>query len=171
MWNLQESDSVRLGGSRGGFGVLRRKEMADVYGRVRNPEYSEEAKAFIKAQVEGYQTWQLNAAGVGRMVYFLAALVFFIVVLYEQYSKRKERLSKLPPGPFHWPYLGCLPYLRSKGGNKLSLRAKVADLAKIHGPFMFLQIADAQVVVVSSGELAKEVRLSSYSPSSELLIK
>ncbi|KAG0628390.1 hypothetical protein M758_1G023200 [Ceratodon purpureus] len=134
--------------------------MAQGMGSGRVPKVlTEEARAWMTAQVESYQKWDLNAAGVGRALYLLAGFVFVSVVIFEQYSKRKERLSKLPPGPFQWPFLGSLPHLLLTAGVRSSsrLREKVSALATKHGPIMFLQIADTKILVISSGVLAKEV--------------
>lgn len=127
-------------------------------GRLPTP-LTEEAKAWMTAQLESFNGWDLNAAGLGRALYIVAAFVFFAVVFFEQYSKRKERLAKLPPGPFQWPYLGSLPYLLLTAGVRSSsrLREIVAALVTKHGPLMLVQIANTQVLVVSSGEFAKEV--------------
>jgi len=121
---------------------------------------TEEARAWMTAQLDSFNAWDLNAAGLGRALYIAAAVVFFSIVFFEQYSRRKERLAKLPPGPFQWPYLGNLPHLLLTAGVRSSsrLRETVAALATKHGPLMILQIADLHVLVVSSGEFAKEVR-------------
>jgi hypothetical protein len=126
-----------------------------VSGRVLNAE----AREWIGAQVQSYQTWGLNAAGAGRALYLLAGLVFLAVGVFEQYGRRRERLAKLPPGPFQWPYVGSLPHLLATAGVRSSarLREKVAALATKHGPLMFLQLAGSNILVVSSGQLAKEV--------------
>nr|AHI15944.1 flavonoid 3'-hydroxylase [Pohlia nutans] len=116
--------------------------------------------AWMTSQLHSLQhPWSWNAAGLGRALYILAGVVFFAVVYFEQSSKRRERLAKLPPGPFQWPYLGSLPHLFLSAGLRSSskLRETVAALETKHGPIMLLQIADLHVLVVSSGEFAKQV--------------
>lgn len=119
-------------------------------------EIPEEAKEVIRAELERYKTWNLDVAGLGKFIYLVAGVVFFLVVFYELYNKRTERLLKLPPGPFLWPKLGSLPQLLMQG-TRQSFRTRMSALAQKYGPLLFLQVGSDQFVLVSSGEMAKEV--------------
>ncbi|XP_072181241.1 cytochrome P450 2D6-like [Diadema setosum] len=61
-----------------------------------------------------------------------------------------SRVHRLPPGPRGLPFLGSLLDFRSDVFEKL------ADLAKLHGPIVYLQIGKTRIVVLSSTDLIKE---------------
>ena len=147
VWELEQI------GGRGGKSV----EMA--IGMRGMKPLTEEVAAWMRLHVARYQTWAFNYESAGRALYLVAGAVFFLVVFWEQYSRRRERQAKLPPGPFQWPYVGSLPHLVFTAGVRSSsrLRDNVTALATKHGPLMFLQLMDATVLVVSRGDLAKEV--------------
>ncbi|GAB4830283.1 hypothetical protein Ancab_040681 [Ancistrocladus abbreviatus] len=58
---------------------------------------------------------------------------------------------KLPPGPFPLPIFGNLFQIGSQ------LHKSLAQLAKIHGPLMTLQLGQVTTVVISSSDMAKQV--------------
>ena len=72
--------------------------------------------------------------GLGKSIYLVAGVVFFLVVFYELYNKRKERVLNLPPGPFLWPKLGSLPQLLMQG-TRQSFRTRMSALAQKYGTF------------------------------------
>lgn len=60
--------------------------------------------------------------------------------------------KKLPPGPPQWPLIGQL--------HQISLQrphADMADLARVHGPFLSLRLGTELVVVALSPAAAREV--------------
>lgn len=115
---------------------------------------SVEGKGWMLAYLDN-----LNVTGLGRALYMLAAAVFVAVVYYELTTKRKERIVKLPPGPFQFPYLGCLPQFLLTAGVRSSskFRDALAAAAIKHGPAALIQLVDHHILLVSNGELAKEV--------------
>ncbi|KAL6313269.1 hypothetical protein AAG906_016082 [Vitis piasezkii] len=65
--------------------------------------------------------------------------------------RRKSGAGKLPPGPVPFPIIGNLLNLGNKPHESL------ANLAKIHGPVMTLELGCVTTVVITSATMAKEV--------------
>ncbi|KAL5715878.1 unspecific monooxygenase [Ranunculus cassubicifolius] len=82
---------------------------------------------------------------------YTSLLIFlsFLWLCFTVITHRKR--SRLPPGPFPLPILGNLLKLNAKPHISL------AELAKIHGPLMTLQLGSITTLVVSSPKMAKEV--------------
>ncbi|XP_034710271.1 probable (S)-N-methylcoclaurine 3'-hydroxylase isozyme 2 [Vitis riparia] len=80
---------------------------------------------------------------------FLYALLLlpFLVILKHIFLKPPP----LPPGPYPWPIIGNLLQM---GKNP---HAKLANLAKLHGPLMSLRLGTQLMVVASSPAAAMEV--------------
>ncbi|KAL2472363.1 Cytochrome [Abeliophyllum distichum] len=66
-------------------------------------------------------------------------------------NSRKQRLAKLPPGPYPFPIVGNILQLG------LNPPQSLAKLSKIYGPIMYLKLGSISTIVVSSPEMAKEV--------------
>ncbi len=134
---------------------------------------AEETRIWLSEYVQRYQSWSLDSSGVGKALYLLAGVIFFLVGFYELYSKRVERMAKLPPGPFQWPKFGSLPQLmflnwgrRTSSSSSSttttttsSLRSILERLVTQYGPLVFLHLGSQSFVLVSNGEMAREVRL------------
>ncbi|GMN31017.1 hypothetical protein TIFTF001_044538 [Ficus carica] len=78
--------------------------------------------------------------------------LFMVLNIFVKRAKPAGSYSKLPPGPWKLPFVenmhqlfGSLPH------------HALRDLAKKHGPFMYLKIGQVPTIVVSSPEFAKEV--------------
>ncbi|PIA58209.1 hypothetical protein AQUCO_00500265v1 [Aquilegia coerulea] len=68
-------------------------------------------------------------------------------------SKNSDSSSPLPPGPyFKLPLIGHLLYLLGEQPHR-----KLRDLAKIHGPIMYLKLGEVSNVVLSSPAVAKQM--------------
>ncbi|PON94058.1 Cytochrome P450, E-class, group I, partial [Trema orientale] len=78
-------------------------------------------------------------------------LFVFMVLKVLKSEKTSSSTSKLPPGPWRLPILGNLHQLSTLPHRSLR------DLAKKHGPFMYLRFGEVPTVVVSSPEYAQEV--------------
>ncbi|GMN30144.1 hypothetical protein TIFTF001_041408 [Ficus carica] len=85
----------------------------------------------------------------------LLTFFLFVFMVFNILLKRAKTVSKLPPGPWMLPFVGNLHQLF----GSLPHRA-FSDLAKKHGPFMYLKVGQVPTVVVSSPEFAKEVMRS-----------
>ncbi|KAL3684537.1 hypothetical protein R1sor_002559 [Riccia sorocarpa] len=80
----------------------------------------------------------------------LTALVgLLITVLLVAVAKRRTR-NRMPPGPWGWPVLGCIPRLGRLPHQSL------AKFARKYGPLMSIKLGSANVVVVSSPKMAEE---------------
>ncbi|XP_038686504.1 cytochrome P450 71D9-like [Tripterygium wilfordii] len=81
----------------------------------------------------------------------LCFISFMFMVL--KVIQRFKSTSKLPPGLWKLPLIGNLHQLV---GSPLTHRV-LRDLAKKHGPLMYLYLGEVPTLVVSSAEYAKEV--------------
>lgn len=66
------------------------------------------------------------------------------------WKRASSRASHLPPGPRRLPIWGNLHQLGAWPHRSLH------DLAKVHGPLMYLKLGTIPVLVVSSADLARE---------------
>ncbi|XP_039140947.1 premnaspirodiene oxygenase-like [Dioscorea cayenensis subsp. rotundata] len=95
-------------------------------------------------------------------LYFYSSLfIISIILLIKQITKSSQKSStitscKLPPGPWQLPIIGSLHHLLSVNGGSLP-HHKLAQLAKEHGPLMYLKLGQFSTIVVSSREVAKEI--------------
>ncbi|KAF5175432.1 Cytochrome p450 [Thalictrum thalictroides] len=86
---------------------------------------------------------------------FIFTFIFFLLMLVRQNKKSKntDSSSQLPPGPyFKLPLIGHLLYLLGEHPHR-----KLKDLAKIHGPIMYLKLGEVSNVVISSPSVAKQM--------------
>ena len=86
---------------------------------------------------------------------FLFSFFLFVFMVIKIDNKRTETsssVSKLPPGPWKLSFMGNLHQLFGPLPHHV-----LRDLAKKHGPFMYLRIGQIHTIIVSSPEYAKEV--------------
>ncbi|KAL5704083.1 hypothetical protein ACHQM5_022556 [Ranunculus cassubicifolius] len=85
---------------------------------------------------------------------FILSFLLFLVILMKlcKISKFQTSRLSLPPGPSKLPVIGHLHHLRS-GLPHHTLR----DLAKIHGPLMYLNLGEIPTLVISSSSMAKQM--------------
>ncbi|KAF8390979.1 hypothetical protein HHK36_023279 [Tetracentron sinense] len=86
---------------------------------------------------------------VAVLTLFVATVSIFLFIW--SFKKSRKGRVQLPPGPRGLPIIGYVPFLDS------DLHRSFAELAKIYGPIMKLQIGSKLSVVLSSASLAKEV--------------
>nr|ATG29994.1 CYP750C23 [Taxus chinensis] len=91
-------------------------------------------------------SWRQPNAATPAIIGFTAILIVFH--LFNVF--KKKHTSRLPPGPFAWPFIGNLHLF-----GKLPHRS-LRDLANKYGPVMYLRFGYFPTVVVSSGVMAKE---------------
>ncbi|KAI8562506.1 hypothetical protein RHMOL_Rhmol03G0041400 [Rhododendron molle] len=77
---------------------------------------------------------------------FLFSITHFFIKYYFLSSLPRP---KLPPGPGGWPVVGCLPRLGTMP------HVALAQLAKKHGPVMYLKMGSCDMVVASSPGAAR----------------
>ncbi|PON43443.1 Cytochrome P450, E-class, group I [Parasponia andersonii] len=86
------------------------------------------------------------------IIFTFFLFVFMVVKVLLKRANTSSSASKLPPGPQKLPFVGNMHQLFGSLPHH-ALR----DLAKEHGPFMYLRIGQVPTIVVSSPEYAKEV--------------
>lgn len=94
---------------------------------------------------------RLNSVWAVSSTSLLIALVSIAVWLYH-FSQRQRRSRDLPPGPTEWPLVGSLLSVGFQYRHRTFAR-----LASKYGPLMHLSLGTADVIVVSSPEIAMEV--------------
>ncbi|XP_024029885.1 cytochrome P450 71D9-like [Morus notabilis] len=94
---------------------------------------------------------ELQIPSLFPILFTFFVFMFMVVKIFKQ-VKTVKQTSKLPPGPWKLPIIGNLHQLVSS----LPHRA-FTDLAKKHGPLMYLRLGQVPTIVVSSPEFAKEV--------------
>ncbi|PIA58213.1 hypothetical protein AQUCO_00500269v1 [Aquilegia coerulea] len=84
---------------------------------------------------------------------FILTFILFLLMLVKisKKSTRTHSSSPLPPGPFKLPVIGHLHHLLGQPHHKLK------DLAKIHGPIMYLKLGEISAVVISSPGVTKQM--------------
>ncbi|KAJ8633848.1 hypothetical protein MRB53_027184 [Persea americana] len=80
---------------------------------------------------------------------FFSLLPLLLILV--AWNKRKGGGLRLPPGPWRLPIIGNLHQL-----SELPHRS-LRDLAKVHGPLMYVKFGSIPVLVVSSADMAREV--------------
>ncbi|PON43458.1 Cytochrome P450, E-class, group I [Parasponia andersonii] len=91
---------------------------------------------------------QLHSA----VLFSFFVFVFMVMKILLKRAKTSSSASKLPPGPWKLPFVGNIHQLFGS-----LVHRRLRDLAKKHGPFMYLRIGEVPTVIVSSPEFAKEV--------------
>ncbi|XP_060972819.1 cytochrome P450 71D11 [Cannabis sativa] len=87
-----------------------------------------------------------------QVLLFSFFMIIVVSILLKRAQTSNNSASKLPPGPWRLPFLGNLHQLLGPLPHHT-----FRDLAKKHGPFMYLKIGQVPTIVVSSPEYAKEV--------------
>ena len=77
---------------------------------------------------------------------------FIVVKIIAKRAKTSSSASILPPGPWKLPIVGNIHQHFGSSPHHV-----FRDLAKKHGPLMYLRIGQVPTIVVSSPEYAKEV--------------
>ena len=83
---------------------------------------------------------------------FLLFVFMVMKILNNRAETNSTSPSKLPPGPWKLPIVGNMYQLFGSLPHHV-----LRDLAKKHGPFMYLRIGQVPTIVVSSPEFAEEV--------------
>ncbi|KAM6571309.1 hypothetical protein CsatA_015389 [Cannabis sativa] len=81
------------------------------------------------------------------------SFIFLLMGIYVIISNSSS--SKLPPGPWKLPIVGNIHQLMI--GSSLLLHQTLRNLAKKHGPLMYLKFGNVPTIVISSTEYAKQV--------------
>ncbi|KAI3706343.1 hypothetical protein L6452_24003 [Arctium lappa] len=76
-----------------------------------------------------------------------------LLILWSWYSSKllSKSSPSLPPGPYHLPILGYLPFL---GRN---LHTQFTDMAQTYGPIFKIRVGTKLYIVINTPELAKTV--------------
>nr|UXF47977.1 cytochrome P450 CYP71-4 [Euphorbia poissonii] len=83
------------------------------------------------------------------LMLFISLFFSFLVL---RILRKKKVNKKLPPGPWKLPLIGSIHHLITTLPHR-----RLADLAKVYGPIMHLQLGELTNIVVSAPETAKEV--------------
>ncbi|CAI0420722.1 unnamed protein product [Linum tenue] len=84
-------------------------------------------------------------------LFFLLLSCLILTLTFLRFLTRNPPSAKLPPGPSRLPIIGNLHMLGDKPHQSL------AQLAKIHGPLMSLQLGRVTTIVASSPDTAREI--------------
>ncbi|XP_030510236.2 cytochrome P450 71D9 [Cannabis sativa] len=93
------------------------------------------------------------------VVVFSLVFVFMIVNILLKRALTNNATSKLPPGPWRLPLVGNMHQLIFSllGSKSLLPHQTLTNLAKKHGPLMYIEIGQIPTLIVSSAEYAKEI--------------
>ena len=89
---------------------------------------------------------------------FLILPLISLLILAPSHSRRRggsraeTNRKRRPPGPWGLPFIGSIHHLLTS-----QPQAALRELAKKHGPVMYLRLGQVDTVVVSSPEAAQEV--------------
>ncbi|KAM3193580.1 hypothetical protein ACQJBY_070294 [Aegilops geniculata] len=93
------------------------------------------------------------SAGATLLFLSLISLMMFVSLLSRRKSTPSSNKMRRPPGPRRLPLIGSLHHLVTSTPPQVVLR----DLAKKHGPVMYLRLGQVDTVVISSPAAAQEV--------------